>query len=125
MVGPQLKGLQSCLLMAEFSTCDGFPFLFTHSWVTVQLRRWAARTHGHGCFLELRASRGKAVIDLQDDTNFLWPVEWDRLVLERKPIQNEFKIDVGGPSVPRYFGKQKRRQRMCVLEEISVLAISN
>lgn len=27
MVGPHLKGLQSCLLMPEFSTCDRFSFV--------------------------------------------------------------------------------------------------
>lgn len=36
---------------------------------------------------------------------------------------NELKIDVRGPSIPRYFGEHERRQWMCVLEEISVLAI--
>lgn len=54
MVGPQLKGLQSCLLMAKFSTCDGFLLCFTHSWVTVQLWRQAMVAHRPG-FLDLRA----------------------------------------------------------------------
>lgn len=77
MVGPHLKGLQSCLLMPEFSTCDGSLFCFTGSWVTVELWRWAAVAHERGYFLEPRASRGDAVTDLWDDTNFLLPIEWD------------------------------------------------
>lgn len=92
-------------------------FRFTGSWVTVQLWRWAAAAHERGYFLEPRASRGDAVTDLWDDTNFLLPTKWDWLILERKPIQNELKIDVRGPSIPRYFGKHERRQWMCVLED--------
>lgn len=77
MVGPHLKGLQSCLLMPEFSTCDGSLFRLTGSWVTVQLWRRAAVAHEHGYFLEPRASRGDAVTDLWDDANFPLTIEWD------------------------------------------------
>lgn len=85
MVGPQLKGLQSCLLMAEFSACDGFLLHFQHSWVTTPLWSQAAVAWGHGYFLERKASRDDDVTNLWDDTNLLRPVEWDGLVLERKP----------------------------------------
>ena len=40
------------------------------------------------------------------------------MVLQRKTIQSELKIDMKGPSIPRHFGVHERRQRMCVLEEI-------
>lgn len=63
-----------------------------------------------------RATRGYAVIDFQHQL----PITgWMGLmVLQRKPIQSELKIDIKGPSIPRHFGVHERRQRTCVLEEI-------
>lgn len=69
MVGPQLKGLQRCLLMAEFSTCEGLLFhkkLCYHSVVKV-----GCGGSGTWDFSESRAMKGDAVTDFWESTNHL------------------------------------------------------
>lgn len=116
--GPQPEGPQSCLLTAEFSARDGFLLCFPCRWL---LSSRGGRLRGGPwtrVFLAPRNARGDALTDCRVDTTFLLPAEWDWLVLERKPIHNELKIDVRGPPIPRHFGEHERKQRVCVRKRL-------
>lgn len=114
---PQPEGLQSCLLTAAFSARDGFLFCFPRCWCLSSGRgglRWPTAKGFSGA----ENARGDALTDCWGDTTFFLPAEWDWLVLERKPIQNESKIDVRGPPIPGQFGEHERRQRVCVQKRL-------